>query len=184
MPLSPAAPRKHLHTRTVECFGYQRDDGLWDIEGHIVDTKTYTFSNTHRGTLEPGDHLHDMWVRLTINDRMEIVDAEAVTEAGPFAICGDIAVDYKKLIGLRIASGFTAAVKDRLGGVQGCTHLTELLGPVGTVAYQTMVRNGPPTDPNAPRKPRPLNTCHAFDSNGAVVKQFWPDAYTGADKAG
>ncbi len=38
MPLSPpAASREHIHTRVVECRGYRRDDGLWDIEGHITD---------------------------------------------------------------------------------------------------------------------------------------------------
>ena len=39
MPLSPAAPREHIHTRTVTCRGYRRKDGLWDIEGHLVDVK-------------------------------------------------------------------------------------------------------------------------------------------------
>lgn len=185
MPLSPPAPRKHLHTRKVECFGYQREDGLWDIEGHITDTKTYSFVNTERGELEPGMPVHDMWIRLTINDRMEIVDAEAVTEASPFSICGNIAPDYKKLIGLRIVSGFTQAVKDRLGGTAGCTHLTELLGPVGTVAYQTMVRPRQPPPLGAGlepvKRPRVLNTCHAFHEEGPIVKRLWPDYYTGPD---
>ena len=187
MPLTPPAARHHYHTRRIECFGYAREDGLWDIEGHIVDTKTYGFTNTSRGTLEPGDPVHDMWVRLTITDEMEIVAVEAVTDAGPFTICGDITPAYQKLIGLRIVSGFTAGVKERLGGVRGCTHLTELLGPMGTVAYQTMVRhrNEQPKpgdtrgDDIHKRRPRHINTCHALASDGPVVAQHWPEYFTG-----
>ena len=44
MPLSTSAPRQLMHNRAIECRGYQREDGLWDIEGHLVDTKTYPTS--------------------------------------------------------------------------------------------------------------------------------------------
>lgn len=191
MPLSPPAPREHLHTRRVECFGYARADGLWDVEGHIVDTKTYPFDNTARGRLEPGDPVHDMWVRLTVSDDMEIKAVEVTTEAGPFPICGDIAPAYRKLVGLRIVAGFTKEVRRRLGGVHGCTHITELLGPVATVAYQTMVRGkqakaretqkDQDSGARAPHRHRirHLNTCHALRADGPVVKQFHPDHYTG-----
>ena len=41
MPLPAPAPRKHLHTRTIKCEGYEREDGLYDIEAQIVDQKAY-----------------------------------------------------------------------------------------------------------------------------------------------
>ena len=40
MPLTNPAPRKLMHTRAIDCKGYERADGLWDIEAHLVDTKT------------------------------------------------------------------------------------------------------------------------------------------------
>ena len=40
MPLSAPAARERLHTRQIECHGYRRADGLFDIEGHSTDTKT------------------------------------------------------------------------------------------------------------------------------------------------
>ena len=55
MPLSPPVGRQHLHTRRVTCQGFFREDGLWDIEGHITDEKTYEHSNEWRGKLKPGD---------------------------------------------------------------------------------------------------------------------------------
>lgn len=84
MPLSAAAPRKAQHIRRYEAIGYLREDGLYDIERHLTDEKTYPFDNRWRGTVVPGEKLHDMHLRLTINDDMEIVAVEAATEASPF----------------------------------------------------------------------------------------------------
>ena len=150
MPLSPPIGRQHLHTRRVVCQGFFRDDGLWDIEGRITDEKTYDHSNEWRGALGPGDFVHDMSIRLTLDHKFTIVDVEAVTDKSPYQICGDIAPDFKKLIGLRIGGGFHRAVRERLGGVHGCTHIVELLGPVATTAFQT-VSSG---------KARELNRAH------------------------
>ena len=132
MPLSPPVGRQHLHTRRVVCQGFFRDDGLWDIEARITDEKTYEHANEWRGPLKPGDFVHDMSIRLTIDHTFMIVDAEAVTDQSPYRMCGDIAPDFKKLIGLRIGGGFHRAVRERLGGVHGCTHIVELLRPLAT----------------------------------------------------
>jgi len=138
MPLSPPIGRQHLHTRRVVCQGFFRDDGLWDIEGRITDEKSYEHANEWRGPLKPGDFVHDMSIRLTIDHSFTIVDAEAVTDKSPYSMCGDIAPAFKKLVGLRIGGGFHRAVRERLGGIHGCTHIVELLGPVATTAFQTV----------------------------------------------
>ena len=111
MPLSPPVGRQHLHTRKVTCQGFYRDDGLYDIEGRITDEKTYEHANEWRGPLQPGDYVHDMSIRLTIDHRFTIVDVEAVTDKSPYRMCGDITPNFKKLIGLRIGGGFTRAVR-------------------------------------------------------------------------
>lgn len=191
MPLSPPAEREPIHTRTVTCRGYRRTDGLWDIEGHLVDTKSYAFDNAWRGRLEPGTPVHGMWVRLTVDDEMLVRAVEVVTDASPFEVCPAITPNFQRLVGLRIASGWTQAVKERLGGVQGCTHLVELMGPVATTAFQTIYpylsRRAPdrPQDGGGKPRRRPplLDTCHAFASDGPVVRQRWPEFYTGPDAA-
>ena len=196
MPLPTPVARQHLHTRQIECRGFFRSDGLWDIEGHIADTKTYQHSNEHRGTMGPQDPIHDMSIRLTIDDKFVIHDVAAVTDASPFRICPDITPDFKKLIGLRVGPGFHRQVRERLGGVHGCVHIVELLGPVATVAFQTLQADKAaqlrrerdqklgiapkPRDPNAPKRaPRVLDTCHAWASSSEVVKRWAPDFYTG-----
>ncbi len=49
MPLSDPAPRQLLHLRDIELRGFQRDDGLFDIEARLTDTKSYAFANIDRG---------------------------------------------------------------------------------------------------------------------------------------
>ena len=44
MPLpSPSAPRQRLHVRSVVYEGWQREDGMFDIEARLVDTKDHDY---------------------------------------------------------------------------------------------------------------------------------------------
>ena len=189
MPLSAPAPREPLHARHVECRGYRRDDGLWEVEGHLTDVKTYAFRNDFRGEIMPGTPLHDMWMRLTLDDRLVVQAVEAVTEASPYAVCPDITPNFQRLTGLSLRPGFQKRVRELLGGTAGCTHLVELLGPMATTAYQTIFpyrerqrrEQTRSESPKAPRrKPRLIDSCHAFASDGDVVKRFWPEFYSGS----
>ena len=192
MPLSDPAPREHIHTRKVTCTGYRRSDGLWDIEGHITDVKTYGFENHDRGEIPAGEPIHQMWLRLTLDDQMVVQAVEAVTDHAPFAACDEIAPNYTKLVGLKIGPGLKQQIRERVGGIEGCTHLTELMGPVATTAFQTIFplrareaaekqRREEELGIARPRKKRsPLvNSCHGWRSDGAAVKRIAPDSYTG-----
>ena len=33
--------RRLMHRRSVECQGYLRHDGLWEVEARLVDTKPF-----------------------------------------------------------------------------------------------------------------------------------------------
>ncbi len=180
MPLSAPAEREPIHRRVVECRGYRRKDGLWDIEGHITDTKAYSFSNQFRGEIRAGEALHEMWIRLTIDDDRVVHGVEAVTDHGPFRACPDITPNFQALKGLTIGPGWTKAVRQRLGGVHGCTHLVELLGPVATTAYQTLVAKRAEQQAKTPdKRPWIIDSCHAWASDGEAVRQRWPQFYTG-----
>lgn len=190
MPLSPPAEREHIHTRSIDCKGYLRQDGLWDIEAHMTDTKTYAFDNAYRGRLEPGDPIHDMWLRVTIDDGFVIRGAEAAMDGTPYGMCPQAAPNFERLVGIKIGPGWMKAVRQQVGGVNGCTHLVELLQTVATVAYQTTYSAkavkksekdaaAEPTD-SAKRRPPHLHTCHALRTDGEVVKRHYPEWYTGA----
>lgn len=186
MPLSSAADRDPIHTRTVTCQGFRRRDGLWDVDARLVDAKSYACPIGDRGELQAGEPVHEMWIRVTLDDTLQVRAVEAVTEHSPFAACGGITPNYQRLVGLRIGPGWTRAVKERLAGVHGCTHLVELLGPVATTAFQTIYpiltrereEKGEVEGADG-RRPPLLNTCHMFASDGDLVRQNWPEHYTG-----
>lgn len=173
MPLTPACERELLHTRSIEARGYARAGGLYDLEGHLVDTKTYD-RESPAGTRLAGEPIHEMWLRITIDESMTIVAAEACFDAVPYSgACERIAPDYGKLAGLRIAPGFTSEVRARFGGTQGCTHVTDLIGILATTAFQTM-GNRRAREAQADKRPFQLDRCHALATSGAVVAQYYP----------
>jgi hypothetical protein len=184
MPLSPPGPRRHRHTRRVHCEGFLRDDGLWEIEGHIVDTKPFAYRETFRGDMPAGRPVHDMWVRLTLDDDLVIHAVEAATDAAPYAPCHGVPPDFARLKGLRIGPGWRRKARQLLGGTQGCTHLLELLDPVATVAFQTISAGKWPGEGDADpyhadqtRRPFFLDGCRAWSTEGDLVRRLYPQFY-------
>lgn len=180
MPLSKPARRKHIHTREIRCQGFERDDGLWDIEGSMVDTKSYSFSNADRGGITAGEPIHHMLIRLTVDNELVVHAAEAATEQGPYFICGDVTEAFSALAGVQIGPGWRKAVKKVMGGIHGCTHLRDLLlGPVAVTAFQTVyparqMRDSGQAKDGTTARPRIIDTCHALRSDGPVVERQWP----------
>ncbi|MEZ5648142.1 MAG: DUF2889 domain-containing protein [Alphaproteobacteria bacterium] len=179
MPLSPPVVREPIHRRMFHCEAFRRQDGMWDIEGSLIDTKSYTFTNKYRGEIKPGVPIHEMWLRLTISDDYVIRDVEAITDYSPFAICGNITPDYCKLIGEKIVPGFTARCRTLFGGVQGCTHITELLGRLATVTFQAIAPIKARAEAKTSDRPRILDTCHALAADGPIVRDEFAEFYTG-----
>lgn len=176
MPLSDPAPRGPAHHRNIDLHGYRRDDGLWDIEAHLVDSKPFPIANQDRGgAIAAGEPIHEMWVRLTIDMDFLIHDAEAATDWAPYHVCPEIAPRFKRLRGLRIEPGWNARVRGLFKGVDGCTHLTELLGPLATTAFQTLwpARNRRDAERGADSSRRAIvGTCHALAADGPVVSRW------------
>ena len=192
MPLSPPANRALRHRRAITAEAYLREDGLWDIEARITDTKPRDIPLAGGGVRAQGEPLHDLWLRVTIDLRMNIVDAEASSDWVPYPThCDTIGPAYRKLIGLNLMRGFRKAVRERLGSVEGCTHLTELAGVLPTTAIQAFAgdvfntRDDGANDSN-PEPPYQLHGCHALHFEGEVVRQFYPRwyGYQPAPKAG
>jgi hypothetical protein len=183
MPLSAhETDRRPIHTRTIEMRGFERGDGLYDIEAHLVDTKTYPFGNMDRGEIPPGEPLHGMWIRLVVGDDMVIRSCEAATDFAPYAVCPNAAPNFAALAGVSVGVGFNRAVKERVGGSLGCTHLREVLAQMATVAYQTIAplrwrrereaadrarAEGRPVPPSS--RKLPIGSCLAYAPDSPVV---------------
>ena len=185
MPLPRASARTHIHTRRIECRGYEREDGLWDIEGHLVDTKTYSWHSDYRGEVAPGVPVHEMWLRLTIDDDFLIHDIVAASDYHPFHLCGSVAPAFASLKGLRIGPGWRREVRARVGGSKGCTHLIELLWPIATTAYQTIFparekrarEHGETLGHERRGRAELIDSCRALAHDSEVVKRYWPEHY-------
>lgn len=179
-----------MHTRQISCKGYEREDGLWDIEGQMVDVKSYDLKHADgRIKLDAGLPLHDIRLCITVDSSLVIVDARAQTASGPHRECPAINAAYAALIGMTIGPGFSNRVKKHFKGAAGCTHLTELIGPLATTAFQTLwpvleqryAANDSRADSDPTEKPSPtIDTCHALRREGEVVHMRWPRFYEAA----
>lgn len=177
MPLpEPTADREPLHRRSIEIHGYKRADGLFDIEGHLVDTKSYDFKLA-AGVRHAGEPVHGMWLRITIDRNLVIVDAQAAMDAVPYpGHCGEIVPHYHQLVGLAIRPGYQRKLKELFGDVRGCTHVSELAGALATAAFQTLAGQRV-QDPD--KRPFQLDRCHALDATKPAVAKYYPRWYLG-----
>ena len=167
--------RELTHTRRIRYEGYKRADGRWDIEAHLTDVKSHDFS-LRTGVRRAGQAVHDMWVRITIDRQFNVVDAVACSDAVPYpGGCEQAPAHYRKLVGLNLLKQFRKNVVQRLGGVQGCTHITELLYGMPTAAIQTFA--GEMKEEAGGRRPFQLDQCIALETSGETVKTWYPAWY-------
>ncbi|WP_370587115.1 DUF2889 domain-containing protein [Undibacterium sp. FT79W] len=180
MPLStPNIQRTLKHTRAISISAFARDDGLWDLDARITDHKTRDITLAS-GIRPEGMALHDLQLRVTIDLQLTIVDAQALSAAVPYpGYCEAIEADYKKLIGLNLMQQFRQGVKERMSGVNGCSHLTELALVLPTAAIQAFAgdvidtRDGASSSTES-QQPFQLDRCHALRLDGPAVVQYYP----------
>lgn len=188
MPGTPT--RRFVHTRSISVKAYARDDGLWDLEAELTDVKEKDFALAV-GVRTQGDPVHAMVLRITIDARLNIVDASARSDWVPYpGFCDSFGDVYRSLVGLNLGRGFRRAVAERLGGTQGCTHLTELATVLPTAAIQAFAgevymphdqAHEPAADDHtvADKRPFQLERCRALRVDGPAVAKFYPRWYTG-----
>lgn len=176
--LPPPAPRQHLHDRKISYRGYLRDDGLWDIEGQLRDSKTYPIHLGSRGDMPPGENVHHMQIRVTIDDEMVIHDIAACMPDTPYLECQPATQAIRQVVGLQMGRGWKRKIEEAIGGLQGCTHIRELLAGVATAAYQTIYpyrsMHSLVRFDQVSERPKHLGQCTAWDLEGAVVQRYFP----------
>jgi hypothetical protein len=178
--------RRLMHTRTVECNGFIRDDGLWEVEARLVDVKPFTqAADRYREELKPGDPVHDIRLRLAIDETMTIHEAEATMAATPYPTCIEVQPILQRLVGESIGKGWREVVRRKIGKLETCTHLAELLGPAVTTLFQTMSNGKDPegrgsidNQRDAVEPPFFINGCHSWRTDGPVVAELFPQFAT------
>lgn len=177
--------RRLMHRRSVECQGYLRHDGLWEVEARLVDTKPFVQHDRYRGVLQPGDPVHDISLRLAIDDRMTIIEAETTMRSTPYPTCIEVEPILQRLVGERIGKGWRELVRQKIGRLETCTHLAELLGPAVTALFQTMSYGKSPEQRDSMDGQRSTNErpffiggCHSWRTDGPIVAEMFPQFAT------
>ena len=180
MPLPPAAPDRQLkHRREIDVRVFLRSDGLWEVDATLKDTKT-RIAQMADGPRAPGQPIHDMLLRLVVNRQLDILEAGSDTLAMPYpGICGDHGDAYQALVGLNLLQNFHRQVRERLGGVKACTHITELAQVLPTAVVQGFAGEVIDTrgTSEGAQQPFQIDRCHALRSSGEAVREHYSRWY-------
>ena len=172
MPLPPAAARQHLHNRHVEYRGYRRDDGGWDIEGELRDTKTYDMRVVGEDPLRVGEPIHHLAIRMSLDASLVVTAMAVAMDSTPHPPCIRAQTSLDAMVGVTVGGGWRKNIEQRVGGVLGCTHLRELLFNMATVTFQTVHPGESVLKSTTP--PAYLGQCMAWDTRGPLVERLFP----------
>jgi len=92
-------------------------------------------------------------------------------------VCDRIEPAYAKLVGANLVRGFRKRLHDDMGGIHGCSHVTELLGSLPTAAVQMMA--GLRRENEGDMKPFQLDRCHALETTTETVSRYYSKWYRG-----
>lgn len=179
-PLPEPGPRQELHTRKVVCQGFHRADGHFDIDANLLDTRSFELPDPASEAVPAGAPIHDMWLRLTLDESLQIVAVAAHMAHAPFDVCPDALPAFDALVGERIGKGWRGIVQQKVGGVQGCTHLKEMLLAMATVAYQTIGAwrrrrdDGSVRRQDVTERPHFVDGCRTWSASGPLVARIYP----------
>ncbi len=189
MAASPSVPvpvstetgdRRLIHVRRIELRGYQRADGLFELEAELTDLKAADFELLTGRVLPAGEPLHGMGLQMVFDADLRIHGFSATMRQSPYGGCHQAVPAFRQLAGLTIKPGFLREAQVRVAGVVGCTHLRELLQQLATTAYQTVVgeRLLQPQPALAPgERPKLLDSCAGYRTDGEAVLTRWPSLY-------
>lgn len=173
MPLStPTVARTPQHIRQVNFRSFLREDGLWDIEGELLDTKAIDLPRSNgEGMRKAGDPIHHMRIRVTVNTELVVQAIEAVMDAHPVQGCPGALDAMQRMVGCSMARGWRKSIEANLAGVAGCTHMRELLQNMATAAFQSIVEafHSAPDQP-----PGYLGRCTGWHFDGPAVMHYYP----------
>jgi hypothetical protein len=178
--------RTELHHRQIDIRFFRRSDGLYEVEGRLLDRKSQAFRRALQDSETPaGTPLHDITVRLVVDENSLVHDASASYSAAPFALCSQAAQTLEPLKGLRVGAGWNKRVRELLGGAASCTHIVELLGPMASTVHQgfaprRVARMGEPGNEEHKSK---VDSCYSYGRDREVVARMWPHLTTRKEAA-
>ncbi len=169
--------RKAIHTRNIELSTYCLGNSELIVKGTLLDERFQKVYDILEQELTPGV-IHHMEIFVLVRDNpLRIAEAEAYMPRVPMLQCNETLAVIKKVEGLEIKAGYSKKIKELMGSIKGCTHLTHLL----TVMGQEIV-HGWLTEKRKHKTPAPetadqiteknfvLNSCMLWREDGPKIK--------------
>jgi len=165
-----------VHERRLEFRTYPLGNDHLVVEGWLRDERLMQ-GYYWNGKSRPPGVVHWMCVRLLVGGwPPTIQDAEAEMPEIPHELCPTTLESVKKVVGMPIVAGYSEEVHKRLGGIQGCTHMTHLITVMGPAAL-----HGYWTHSSRKRRPLPrsmdqipgleylINSCKLWKEDGPMM---------------
>jgi hypothetical protein len=163
LPEVAPAPEGAVHRRSIVMDSYVLDDEHVSVTGRLTDEVPWAEPDQRR--------VHDMTLTVTVHlPDLVITAAEAGMNSFPHTECPLIAPAFGRLVGLSVRRGFSRELRQRLGGVSGCSHLGELARAIGPTIVRTASeravhgRRGKGAAAGPP--PLPVGSCHIWAEDG------------------
>ncbi len=174
--------RKPVHIRQIKIETYDLGGHQVLVEAALKDTRSASPGGDSLG--EEMQPVHDLVARIRVQGPdLTIAAVEAEMPHTPRKGCQEVLPDMQKLVGLRIAGGYTQKVKDLIGDVKGCSHLTHLfldLGPAAVQGYFAAYGRRPGARSlSNPAISRVVDSCRVWRRDGPLFQALAAEARKG-----
>jgi hypothetical protein len=166
-----------VHQRQIEIRTVPLDSRQIVVEGWLTDNRLMTGYHWD-GRPRPPEVVHRIGVRFLVGGwPPAILEAEADLAEIPHELCLTVADTVGKMVGVSVAAGFSEQVRRRLGGVEGCSHLTHLILAMGPAIlhgfwaqHSRQPRPTPKTRDEVQGLPYLINSCRLWREDGPLLQ--------------
>ena len=166
-----------IHTRKIRIATYLNTDDSIIVEGRLLDERLIPSYRLSGGRRPPGV-VHHMIIRMIVRGpELTIEDIDVEMPAYPHEECQEVKSSLLPILGLRIVTGFSARLKELVGGTKGCAHLIALLTAMAPAAVQggwSAATRQPvdASDLSQSSMTRIKDTCFVWRSDGPAYAKF------------
>lgn len=168
--------QKKVHTRNIDMATYEFDGKSIVVEGILHDERLVDVFRPTGEQVKAGP-IHHMVIRMQVGGSQLIIeDIDVEIGTAPNELCQEALDSLRPVIGLPIVSGFTARIKELVGGARGCAHLVALLSAMAPAAVQGAWNAMSRKQMDPKHLPiaiaRIKNTCMLWRTDGPFMKQY------------
>ncbi len=174
--LKELVPGPPVHQRKIEIRTFPLENQQIIVEGWLTDNRLMEGYHWDGRRRTPGV-VHRIGVRLLVGDWPPVIlEAEAEMVDIPHELCPTVADSVQKIVGVSVSAGFSEQIRRRLGGVEGCSHLTHLILAMGPAIlhgfwaeHSRKPRPGPRSREDVQGLPYLINSCQLWRQDGPLL---------------